>query len=40
VEENIEDNTMGKIKSTKEQALTMIFKTLHRKLKIEQHEPH
>ena len=34
----IKDNTMAKrIKSTKGQ--TMICKTLHRKLKIEQHEP-
>jgi hypothetical protein len=35
VEENIEDNTMGKIKSTKEQAL--IYKTQRRTLKIEGH---
>jgi len=32
------DNIMVKIKITQEQ--TMIYKTLHRKLKIEQHEPH
>jgi hypothetical protein len=32
------DNTMTKRKRTKGQ--TMIYKTLHRKLKIEQHEPH
>ena len=32
------DNTMTKRKRTKEQI--MIYKTLHRKLKIEQHEPH
>jgi ribosomal protein S24E len=35
VEGNIEDNTMGKIKSTKEQAL--IYKTQRRALKIEGH---
>ena len=32
------DNTMAKRKRTKEQ--TTIYKTLHRKLKIEQHETH
>jgi hypothetical protein len=32
------DNTMAKRKSTKGQ--TMIYKILHRKLKIELHEPH
>jgi hypothetical protein len=32
------DNTMANRKSTKGQ--TMIYKTLHRKLKVEQHEPH
>ena len=32
------DNTMAKRKSTKGQ--TIIYKTLHRKIKIEHHEPH
>jgi hypothetical protein len=32
------DNTMAKGKRTKGQ--TLIYKTLHRKQKIEQHEPH
>jgi hypothetical protein len=32
------DNTMAKRRRTKEQAI--IYKTLHRKLKIEQHESH
>jgi hypothetical protein len=32
------DNTMANRKKTKEQAT--IYKTLHRKLKIGQHEPH
>jgi len=32
------DNTEAKIKRTKGQRT--IYKTLHRKLKIEQHEPH
>jgi hypothetical protein len=32
------DNTMAKSKRRKGQ--TTIYKTLHRKLKIEQHEPH
>jgi hypothetical protein len=32
------DNTMAKRKGTKGQ--TMIYKTLHRKLRIERHEPH
>jgi len=32
------NNTMTKRKVTKRQ--TMIYKTLHRKLKIEQHKPH
>ena len=32
------DNTIANRKSTKGQ--TMIYKTLHRKLKVEQHEPH
>jgi hypothetical protein len=32
------DNAMAKEKKIKRQA--MIFKTLHRKLKIEHHEPH
>jgi hypothetical protein len=31
------DNTMATIKTTKEQ--TMIYKTLHRKLKVEPHKP-
>jgi hypothetical protein len=33
-----DDNTMTKRKGRKDQ--TMIYKTLHRKLKIEKHEPH
>jgi hypothetical protein len=33
------DNTMAKKKNQKTPT-TMIYKTLHRKLKIEQHEPH
>ena len=32
------DNTMDKRKKTK--IKTMIYKTLHRKLRIEEHEPH
>jgi len=32
------DNTMAKGKTTKGQ--TTIYKTLHRKLKVEHHEPH
>jgi len=32
------DNIMTKRKGTKRQ--TMIYKTLHRKIKIEQHEPY
>jgi hypothetical protein len=32
------DNTMAKRKRTNGQ--TMIYKVLHRKLKIEQHDPH
>jgi hypothetical protein len=34
---NVYDNAMAKRKRTKEQ--TMIYKTLHRKLKIDQHKP-
>jgi hypothetical protein len=33
------DNTMAK-KNTQKTPTTMIYKTLHRKLKVEQHEPH
>jgi hypothetical protein len=32
------ENTIAKIKGTKRE--TTIYKTLHRKIKIEQHEPH
>jgi hypothetical protein len=32
------DSTMDKRKKTKRK--TMIYKTLHRKLRIEEHEPH
>jgi hypothetical protein len=32
------ENTMAKRKQTKKQ--TMLYKTIHRKLQIEQHEPH
>jgi len=31
---------MAKIKRTKRQVLTIIYKALHRKLKVEQHKPH
>ena len=34
----IDERTMAIRKRTKEQ--TIIYKTIHRKLKIEQHEPH
>ena len=34
------DHTMAKIKRTKRKVLTIIYKALHRKLKLEQHKPH